>query len=285
NEFLQIPDTGRLLVPRYSNTTATSWVDIGGTDWRQLASWSVSKRDATNGYLMEVCRVEVTLRTRLQYSSGSTRQSEARLLLDGSVVATFSGPLVDPSQERTLTATTVLDFRSLSEGSHTFAVQMRAPGILSGFAFARIDARTVYQNEQLPLRWGRPVYTIEGGMVGCYTGCQIMCEGSCQVSCQSDCQQHCQTGCQTSCQSTCEKSSQGGGGCLREGTPVMVWDEELQEYRQVPVEQLQPGMVIPRYDKETDSIIHGRLIEVQDAGFSNRFLRIHTDVGPHIDVT
>lgn len=65
----------------------------------------------------------------------------------------------------------------------------------------------------------------------------------------------------------------------------MVWDEELQEYRQVPVEQLQPGMIIPRYDKETDSIIHGRLIEVQDAGFSNRFLRIHTDVGPHIDVT
>lgn len=280
NEFLQIPDAGRLLVQRYRNTTATSWVGIGGSTWRRLASWSVSKRDATNGYLMEVCRVEVTLRTRS--TSSSSQQTEARLLLDGSVVATFPGPLLDPYAETTLTANIVLNFRSLSEESHTFAVEMRARSDVA----ARIDARTVYQNEQLPIRWGRPIYTIDGGVTGgCFTGCEVMCESGCEVSCQSNCQSHCQTGCQVSCQSTCETTSQGGGGCLREGTPVTIWDPDLQVYREVPVEQLRPGMILPGYDPETDTLEHGELVELVDAKFSNRFLRIHTDVGPSVDVT
>src|SRR5690606_29843848 len=53
NEFLQVPDTSRLLLTRYSNTTPTSWVSIASTGetWRQIASWSVTKRDTNNGYL------------------------------------------------------------------------------------------------------------------------------------------------------------------------------------------------------------------------------------------
>jgi len=72
---------------------------------------------------------------------------------------------------------------------------------------------------------------------------------------------------------------------LREGTPVTIWDPDLQEYREIPVEQLQPGMILPGYNPETDTLEHGELIELQDAKFSNRFLRIHTDVGPAVDVT
>src|SRR5690606_7890261 len=62
NEFLQIPDAGRLLVLRYSNTTPTSPVIIAGNTWRQIASWSVTKRDTNNGYLMEVCRILFVVR-------------------------------------------------------------------------------------------------------------------------------------------------------------------------------------------------------------------------------
>jgi len=44
-------------------------------------------------------------------------------------------------------------------------------------------------------------------------------------------------------------------------------------------------MILPGYDPETDTVIHGELIKLEDALFSNRFIRIHTDVGPSIDVT
>src|SRR5690606_13135585 len=119
----------------------------------------------------------------------------------------------------------------------------------------------------------------------CQSACQTGCQDSCMVTCESDCRYECQTGCQMACRSACESSSQGGGGCLRAGTPVTIWDEEAQEYRDIPVEELQVGMIMPKYDPHSDSIIHGRLTELQDAGVSSAYLRIHTNGGPSVDVT
>src|SRR5690606_5882661 len=62
-------------------------------------------------------------------------------------------------------------------------------------------------------------------------------------------------------------------------------DPDIQAYREVPVEQLQPGMILPGYNPETDTLEHGELIRLEDAKFSDRFLRIHTDNGPSVDVT
>src|SRR5690606_39792174 len=128
---------------------------------------------------------------------------------------------------------------------------------------------------------------------GCDTGCsaswqptsQPAGERACETSFRHTCQLTCQTSCQPSCQSTCETTSQGGGGCIREGTPITIWDPDIQAYREVPVEELKPGMILPGYNPETDTLVHGELIELQDARFSNRFLRIHTDNGPSVDVT
>ena len=152
----------------------------------------------------------------------------------------------------------------------------------------------IYQNQQYPLRLGAPVYSF-GDLPpsGCFTGCQVSCESSCQASCQgscegsceSSCQKSCQSSCQTSCQSTCEKTSQSGGGCIREGTPIDVWDLEKQDYTTVPVEDLKPGMILPWYQPETDTVVHGELLELQDASYSNEFLRIRTHNGPPVDVT
>src|SRR5690606_326569 len=66
NEFMQIPDTGRLTLPRYRDNTRTQNVSLS-TSWRQLASWSVAKRDSTNGYLMEVCEVSITVYVETGY--------------------------------------------------------------------------------------------------------------------------------------------------------------------------------------------------------------------------
>src|SRR5690606_14504290 len=144
----------------------------------------------------------------------------------------------------------------------------------------------VYQNSQLPIRWGMPKYAIKGQVVGgCYSGCEVSCQGSCETSCQGTCEVACKTGCETSCQATCETFTQGGGGCIREGTPVTVWDGEAQEYIEVPVEQLQPGMILPFYDPDLDTIVHGTMTQLQDAGYSSNFLRIETDNGPAIECT
>jgi len=44
-------------------------------------------------------------------------------------------------------------------------------------------------------------------------------------------------------------------------------------------------MILPAYNPVTDSIEHGELIELIDALYSHKFIRIHTDVGPSVDVT
>jgi hypothetical protein len=44
-------------------------------------------------------------------------------------------------------------------------------------------------------------------------------------------------------------------------------------------------MVLPWYQPETDTVIHGELLELQDASYSHEFLRIRTNNGPSIDVT
>ena len=194
----------------------------------------------------------------------------------------------DTSTRRTYEVT--VDARTFPTGSNTFTIRARTASYTGEI---RIHRRRIWQNDQLPLRVGNPAYAVGGSVGGCYTGCQVSCEGTCEASCQSSCQAtcedtcqaSCQSSCQSSCQATCEKTSQSGGGCIRQGTPVDVWDLEKQDYITVPVEDLKPGMILPWYQPETDTVIHGELLELQDASYSNEFLRIRTHNGPPVDVT
>src|SRR5690606_34779516 len=143
------------------------------------------------------------------------------------------------------------------DGQITVQWQWRRSNDWSSGRRAESNLRQVFQNDQLPLRWGTPQYTLEEGTPsGCFGGCQVSCQAACQAtcesgcetSCESTCESSCQSSCEHSCQSTCESTSQGGGGCLRDGTPVTIWDEEEQTYRDIPVQDLKPGMILPGYN-------------------------------------
>lgn len=120
------------------------------------------------------------------------------------------------------------------------------------------------------------MYSVQGGQSGgCYTTCQTTAERPPDPPPPPS---------DTPCTSTCEMRAQGGG-CIREGTPILVWDPESRVYKEVPVEQLQPGMILPGYNPENDSVEHGVLLQLVYAGRSPSYLRIHTDNGPCVDVT
>lgn len=274
NEWMQVPDTGRPTLRRYFSENVVTINGNGFNDWKLHDSTMIPKRDNDNGYLMELCRVQ------LESSSGFIR-----VLVDGEPIA-----LWDNISGGWALFTVTIDFRPYGDGDHTFEWQLaHARGTPT-----QSRNRAILQNEQLPIRYGRPQYSItEGQTSGCYSNCQLTCqetcestcEGSCELSCEEQCQETCQYICEAICMVTCEESSQGGGGCLREGTPVTIWDADTQEYREIPVENLQRGMILPSYNPETDTVEHGELVELIDAKHSNRFIRIHTDVGPYIDVT
>lgn len=272
---LRMEDTS--FVQIYSQTAGT-WYDIG-------SALTFPKTDRSRGLLAEALKVVLNVQTR-----DSADRKAIRLRVNNQTVAEWPyGSFEDYSAYRIVA---YVDARSLpADGQVTVQWQWRSS--LSG-RLIESTLRQVFQNDQLPLRWGAPQYTLEEGtpsgcfggcQVSCQAACQVTCESGCEISCQSTCESACQTSCQQSCQSTCETTSQGGGGCIREGTPITIWDPDIQAYREVPVEQLQPGMILPGYNPETDTLEHGELIRLEDAKFSNRFLRIHTDNGPSVDVT
>src|SRR5690606_8298762 len=256
---------------RYENTSTIQ--RSVGSSWVTMHSWTIPKQD--DNHLMEICRLEFE-------AEFGTSTGYARLLINGNLVQEF-GPY-EAEGGRSIRIGTLIDFRGYPFGQNTFEIRFRRAQ--SSSVTMRLRNIRVYQNDQLPLRPGIPMYSVTPGRPagGCFTHCQQTCQGSSQIGCPG-CESNCQTSCESGCQGTCESSSQGGGGCIREGTPITIWDQELQAYREIPVEQLKPGMILPGYAPETDTLEHGHLIALHDAKFSSRFLRIHTDKGPSVDVT
>jgi hypothetical protein len=282
-ENLNVPLIGTPSLRRYNSTTVVSNTNLPST-WTTVSTFSFIRTD-TN-YFAEQLLIEVEAALETLSGGDSSDHVQMRLLGPSNQILM----VVTGSNGISQLYSVILDARNFPAGTNTFTIQARHQ-----HANARriiINRRTVYQNEQMPLRPGVPVYTVSGGIGGCYTGCEVACESSCESSCQSGCEGSCQDtcetscqGCQVSCQSTCEKTSQSGGGCIREGTPIDVWDLETQDYTTVPVEDLKPGMILPWYQPETDTVVHGELTRLVDASYSREFLRIRTSNGPSLDVT
>src|SRR5690606_10170451 len=217
HEAIHVVENGVQYPLRYENTTPTP-LSVGGS-WVTVRSWTIPKQD--DNHLMEICRLgfEVDFGTSTGY---------ARSQVNGNVVQEF-GPY-EAQAGYFISIGTVIDFRGYPFGQNTFAIQLRRAQ--SSSVTMRIRNIRVYQNDQLPLRPGTPIYSVtQGGLTsGCYTHCQQTCQSSTQIGCPG-CESNCQTSCERGCQATCESSSQGGGGCIREGTPITIWDPELQAYR------------------------------------------------------
>src|SRR5690606_4962708 len=99
-----------------------------------------------------------------------------RLLVNNNILATVD--VSNTYQEFSF----LVDARGFS-GNITFALQGYSGSLgVTGRNFY-IRSRRVHQNEQLPIRWGRPVYTVGEGPSGCYVGCEVSCQGSCQYTC------------------------------------------------------------------------------------------------------
>src|SRR5690606_24153935 len=219
HEAIHVVQNGVQNILRYENT-ATTQHSVGGGSWVTVRSWTIPKQD--NNRLMEICRIEFEV--YFNYTG------YARILINGNVVQEL-GPYNSTSF---IQIGTVIDFREYPLGQNTFAIQLRRD--VSASITMQIRNVRVYQNDQLPLRPGLPIYSITpGGLTsGCFTSCQQTCQSSRQIECPG-CESTCQTSCESGCQATCESSSQGGGGCIREGTPITIWDPELQAYREIPV--------------------------------------------------
>lgn len=146
-----------------------------------------------------------------------------------------------------------LDVRGI-EGDLDIQIQAKATNASSQWVNCEI-----MQNQRLPLRGAAPSYAVSNAVASscsgtcersCQTTQQLGCKSDCQNTCQNVCQDTCQDPCQGPCQATCEKTSQGGG-CFVEGTLVSIYDGEVQE---IPIEALEPGMLMPAYDPNTDTI-------------------------------
>src|SRR5690606_14339968 len=157
NEWLQIPDTSRPTLRRYFSGNVVSIRSNGFNDWKVHDSTTIPKRDDDNGYLIELCRVQLEV-----LSVG-----HIRVLIDGEpvVVWNYAG-------EDWAIFTVTIDFRLYSDGDHTFEWQLSAGGWNT-----QSRNRAIFQNEQLPIRYGRPQYSItEGQTGGCYSNCQLTCQ-------------------------------------------------------------------------------------------------------------
>ncbi|MDK2930988.1 MAG: hypothetical protein PWR07_1119, partial [Bacillota bacterium] len=184
----------------------------------------------------------------------------------GANTITWSALINGQRKFETTPGTVTLDVRGIS-GDLTIEFQAKAD--VSPAKTSWVGA-SCYINQRLPLRGAAPRYSVTEVLQAscnmtceraCQTTCQLSCQASCQTSCQTTCQDTCQTACQatcqdvcqSSCQSTCELTTQGGG-CFVEGTPVSVYDAETGEVTEIPIEALAPGMLMPAYDPNTDTV-------------------------------
>lgn len=160
------------------------------------------------------------------------------------------------SSATSITISVSLDVRSIG-GNLTVTVQ--AKSATAGPVWTDCE---ILQNQRLPIRGAPAKYAVTNAIESycdttceraCQTTCQVGCQSSCQGACQTGCQVSCQTACQSSCQSTCERTSQGGGGCVVEGTPVTVIVDG--RYVEKPVEQVRVGDFVAAYDKEQDALV------------------------------
>lgn len=178
-----------------------------------------------------------------------------RVTVNGTTVFTTSSS-VTPY----ITASATIDVRTY-EGDLEIVVWAKLSAANSSGVFWASDSTSIGQNQRLPLRGTKPLYAVTNtSESSCEDACEATCQGICQESCQADCQSTCQDACQTVCQSTCEQTSQGGG-CWVEGTPVTIQEPGTETTREIPVEQLEPGTLMPYYDTATDTL---RLCECVD---------------------
>lgn len=270
-------DTDNLFVPGFSGVNVSRSGPHQGTltdlttSFRQVLSFSFSKNSGI--YRMEAGKIS------FQASRSGDGDVIIRVAVNGNILCEY--------QQSTSTRehSVIFDAQDLASTISVIITARRVTSTpVTSLALSNVMAS---QNDQLPIRSGVPVYAglSTAPPASCQQTCQLSCQGSCETTCQTGCEGTCEDGCQTSCQSTCEKTSQSGGGCIREGTPIDVWDLESQEYKTVPVEELKPGMILPWYQPETDTVVHGELTQLVDASYSREFLRIRTTNGPSLDVT
>lgn len=181
---------------------------------------------------------QLRINTSIDNPSGVTVYT--RVLVNGTVVLDTTG-VTQP-----VTASVTLDTRGI-DGDIRVQVQAK-----TNSGVATWNQAEVHHNQRLPLRGAPPRYTIvEEAESSCGAPCEASCQTQCQNACEAACQSTCQAACQHACESTCEKTSQGGG-CWVEGTPVTVIDGD--HIYDIPVEDLEPGMMMPWYDPATDTL-------------------------------
>ena len=187
----------------------------------------------------ETCE-QIKVNTEIDNLNGATIYT--RVLVNGTT------KLETSSAVATVMASLTLDARSIA-GDITVQVQAKTSG--SGAAWTKAE---ILANQRLPLRGASPRYAVTSSTESsCGTTCEAACQATCQLTCQDSCQSTCQNSCQSTCQSTCEQTSQGGG-CWVAGTLVTVYDQEKDVSCDIPVEQLEPGMIMPWYNVAADTI-------------------------------
>lgn len=164
---------------------------------------------------------------------------DVRVLVNGTVVAEAQDAAT------LLNMAITVDLRSYG-GNQRIQVQAKG-GNQAVWVYCQL-----MQNQRLPLRAAKPMYAVTDASTSSCSGvCEKSCQTTCQRACESSCQSTCQDACQSACQSTCEQTSQGGG-CWVHGTPVTVIDGD--HIYDIPVEELEPGMIMPWYDPVTDTL-------------------------------
>ena len=185
----------------------------------------------------DVCE-QLKVNTSIDNPDGVTVYT--RVLVNGTVVLNTTGVT------QLVAASVTLNTRGI-DGDIRVQVQAK-----TNSGVATWDKVEVHHNQRLPLRGAPPLYTItEDAESSCGAPCEASCQTQCQKACEAACQSTCQDACQHACESTCEKTSQGGG-CWVEGTPVTVIDGD--HIYDIPVEDLEPGMMMPWYDPVTDTL-------------------------------
>jgi hypothetical protein len=195
----------------------------------------------------EACeQVKILLRTY-----GPYLHTPVRVFLNGSLVIELEVPV----NSNIVSTDIVLDTRDI-DGDININIQGRSYNSSNSSYWV---TRMVMQNQRLPIRGAAPVYSVSTGVVSvadrweCLETCEKDCQGTCQSSCQSSCESSCQDACQDACQSTCETTAQGGG-CWIGGSLVTVIDPDTQVVSEIPVEDLEHGMMMPYYDVDGDAI-------------------------------
>src|SRR5690606_30454094 len=187
-EQIHVPDVTNVSLLRYQNDSEVI-VQLPQSTWTTVTSWTVPVVDSNKGMRMEIFVVK--------FEAKAGQGADVRFRINNDVFVTLF--FTDTYQEFSF----LVDARGFS-GNVTFAIEAIAAYSNPSHRTVYIRNRRVYQNEQLPIRWGFPIYTVGEGPIGCYVGCEVSCQASCQLTCEGSCEKSCQHNCQRSCQTNCQ---------------------------------------------------------------------------------